>query len=98
MDFHKLFVSPLSVHIWAYIGKEKIPSKRLSKFLEIFYFIDFDKNILEKSLKGLTNDFENNVQLHSALLANCKIFLTQDKQLLKMAYFGQTEIKQNIQD
>ena len=98
MDFHRLFISPLSVHIWAYVGKEKIPSKKLNEFLETFYFINFDKDILEKSLKGPTNDFEDNVQLHSALLVNCQIFLTLDKQLLKMAYFGQTEIKQNIQD
>ena len=88
----KLFISPLSVHILLYVEKHKVPYDTLTSIEEIFALMPFDEAICYKSLTGPTNDFEDNVQLHSAALAECEFFLTQDKKLLLMKFFGKTQI------
>lgn len=47
-------------------------------------------------LSGPTVDFEDNVQLHSAAEAECEIFLTEDKKLLKLGFFGKTHVVSQI--
>lgn len=54
--------------------------------------IPFDSAIAEKALVGPTSDFEDNVQLHSAAEAECDIFLTEDKKLSDMKFFGKVRI------
>lgn len=93
---HVVFISPLSVHILMFFTKKKIPYSLLSKLREQFLIIAFDKFIMDKSLAGPTNDFEDNVQLHSAANAECDLFLTQDKILLGMKFFGKTQITKDI--
>lgn len=89
---HKLFISSLSVHILAYITKRKIPDPELSELVDLFTIVDFDRSICYKALESPTNDLEDNVQLHSAAEAECDFFLTNDKHLLAMKFFGKTRI------
>ena len=88
-----IFISPLTVHMLCYIYKKKMPEKYVTEFLEDFIVQPFILEITMKSLEGPTDDFEDNVQLHSAVDAGASIFYTEDKKLLKMRYFGAMEIK-----
>lgn len=89
---HTLLISPLSFHIYCYINKIKIPHKSASELIEEFQIVEFSEDILNRSLQGPTSDFEDNVQLHSAANAECDIFLTEDKKLLEMKFFGKVKI------
>ena len=89
---HKLYISPLSCHILCYTEKVKIPDAKLTQLLTNIGLVDLNSEVLSRSLSGPTNDIEDNLQLHSAVRANCEYFITRDKLLLKMAYFGKTKI------
>lgn len=89
---HQLFISSLSIHILTYLYKYKIPDKGLNVALKNFNIIDFNKQIVGVSLFGPTTDFEDNVQLHSAAEAECDLFLTEDRKLLNLKFFGKTKI------
>ncbi len=88
--------SCLSLHIYCYIYKIKIPDKKVSAQKEKFLLVDFSENILGKALLGPTSDFEDNVQLHSAAYADCDVFLTSDKKLLNLKFFGKTRIVKQL--
>lgn len=88
-----LFISPLSVHILFYARKLKVPDQDVNEFQEEFGMVPFTEDILKKALQGPTDDLEDNIQLHSAAEASCGIFLTEDKKLLNMKFFGITKIK-----
>lgn len=96
LDSHELYVSPLSLHILFYLYKYKMPPGSLMHALNTLSIIDFDNDIAEKAMLGPTPDFEDNVQLHSAIAADCALFLTNDKVLIKMGYFGNTKIVANL--
>jgi len=87
-----IYTSPISWHIYCYVYKIKIPDIKVAEQQELFYIVDFSETILSKALEGPTNDFEDNVQLHSAAEADCDIFLTEDKKLLGMKFFGKVKI------
>jgi predicted nucleic acid-binding protein len=89
---HELSISPLSIHILAYIYKHKIPSHELDIVQKLFNIIPFTETITANALIGPTSDFEDNVQLHSAAEEACDVFLTKDKQLLSMKFFGKVRI------
>lgn len=89
---NELFISPLSIHILTYIFKNKIPDKELDVNRELFNLVSFDRIIAQNSLIGPTKDFEDNVQLHSAASAECDVFLTEDKELLDIKFFGKVRI------
>ncbi len=89
---HINIVSPLSIAIYCYLYKLKIPNKHLSAQLGEFQLVDLSQTICDKALLGPTKDYEDNVQLHSAAEARCDLFLTKDKGLLKMKFFGKTKI------
>ena len=89
---NELFISSLSIHILAYVFKYKTPNKELDVNKELFNLVSFNTIITENALIGPTNDFEDNVQLHSAASAECDIFLTEDKNLLDMTFFGKVRI------
>ncbi|MBI4036161.1 hypothetical protein HY383_04390 [Candidatus Daviesbacteria bacterium] len=91
-----LFISPLSTHILFYARKLKVPDQEINELQEEFGMVPFTKYILEKALEGPTNDLEDNIQLHSAAEADCDVFLTADAKLLKMRFFGKTEIKSTL--
>lgn len=88
-----VFISPLSVHIYCYLFKIKIPDQKLSDQLGNFVQVSFTQQVTNHAQNGPTRDFEDNVQLHSAVEAECDIFLTSDKKILSMKYFGKLKIK-----
>ncbi|MBI4226111.1 hypothetical protein HY612_03285 [Candidatus Roizmanbacteria bacterium] len=93
---HDLVVSPLSIHILIYITKKKIPNEKLLKIINLFLIVDFNKVISKKALHGPTSDFEDNIQLHSAVAADCDYFLTSDRLLLKTKFFGKAQIVKSL--
>lgn len=93
---HKLFISPLSIHIYTYTFKTKIPNPKIVKALEAFEIISINENIIYNSLSGPTSDFEDNLQLHSSASCDCDYFLTNDKSLLSLRFFGKTRITTQI--
>lgn len=91
-----VLTSCLTIHILTYILKTRIPSIAVSGFVKNLRLIDFDKLILDNALIGPTDDFEDNIQLHSAVQGECDYFLTLDKNLLKLKYFGKVKICDKI--
>jgi predicted nucleic acid-binding protein len=85
-------ISVLSVHILSYLLKKKIPDEIFEKIVGRFKLVDLDNSMVKKALRGPTSDFEDNVQLYSAVAGECDYFLTLDKKLLKMKYFGKMRI------
>lgn len=93
---HTLFISPLSIHILTYLYKYKIPDNRLKGPNGFFHLVPFNEEITGNALTGPTVDFEDNVQLHSAAEAECEIFLTEDKKLLQLGFFGKTHVVSQV--
>lgn len=96
LNEHELFISPLSVHVLMYVAKQKIPYPVLFQMIHHFSLVPFGHLILQPSLEGPTNDFEDNVQLHSAAQAECDVFLTEDRELLDLTFFGKTKVLQKL--
>lgn len=92
----EVVISVLSVHVLAYVLKVKIPNPHFKELVGGMTEIEFSNKILDKSLNGPTIDFEDNIQLHSAVEGECDYFLTLDKNLLKMKYFGKVKISDRI--
>jgi len=93
---HAIYVSTLSYHVFFYASKKRVPDEKIKGIEEETEIVDFGKNILEKALSGPTSDLEDNIQLHSAAEAECDYFLTLDKKLLSMKFFGKTRIISNF--
>ncbi len=91
-----IFISPLSVHILTYTYKYKVPNNELDVNPEFFNIVNLDNDVVKNALLGPTDDFEDNVQLHSAAKAQCDLFLTKDKKLLNLKFFGKTKIIQDL--
>lgn len=96
LDGYELFISPTSVHILIYVTKQRIPYSKLSQIIKFFTIVPFDQTISVSSLEVPTSDFEDNVQLHSAAQAECNFFLTEDRKLLDLRFFGKTQIATSI--
>ena len=92
LNEHLLFISPLSTHILFYARKLKVPDKEVNELKEQIGIVSFTKHLLDKALIGPTPDLEDNIQLHSAADADCNLFLTADKKLLKLKFFGKVKI------
>ncbi len=92
LEGNLLFISPLSTHILFYAHKLVVPDKEASEMQEQFGIVPLNKYILDKSLVGPTKDLEDNIQLHSAAEAECDMFLSSDKKLLDMKFFGKVQI------
>lgn len=95
---HHVFVSPLSYHILFFTYKYKVPQDEISKQKELLDMVSLTDNILSHALQGPTSDLEDNIQLHSAAEAECDYFLTSDDKLLKMKFFGKTQIASSLPD
>lgn len=92
LDGQKGYISALSCHILCYVNKVKLPDKKIRSFAEDFLIVNLTDSIVQKAFDGPTIDMEDNIQLHSAAEAECDYFLTSDKKLLAMTYFGKTKI------
>jgi predicted nucleic acid-binding protein len=92
-------ISPLSFHIYCYVYKIDVLSPKSMKILKALSrleIINLNEAIVNKALNGPTDDFENNVQLHSGAVGECDLFVTNDKRLLKMKYFGKMRIASRV--
>lgn len=87
-----LLLSPLTAHIAHYVLKARVPSEKINAYLDFFSYVPLEAKIATSSQLGPQPDFEDNLQLHSAAAAECDIFLTQDRELLKLKFFGKTRI------
>lgn len=96
LENHIPFISPLSIHIYCYTYRVKIPNQLVSRQLEMFSSVDLTDAIISNACKGPTNDLEDNIQLHSAAEAACDFFLTSDKRLLTLGFFGKTRITNRL--
>ena len=92
LDKKTITVSALSFHILMYIMKLKVPNSKLNKYRKSCLIVALNKKVIKDAMIGPSVDFEDNVQLHSAVVGNCDYFLTLDKKLLKMKYFGKMKI------
>lgn len=92
LDGQKGYISALSCHILCYVNKIKLPDKQIRSFAEDFLIVNLSDSIVQKAFDGPTKDMEDNIQLHSAAEAECDYFLTSDKKLLAMTYFGKAKI------
>lgn len=89
---HEVAISPLSTHILFYVGKNLVPQTFMTAALEQFMIAPLTATVHGNSLVGPTNDFEDNIQLHSAAFFNASIFITNDKRLCAMKFFGSMKI------
>lgn len=94
---HIVYISPLSFHIYCYVYKIKIPNTHIVAQKDKFQIVEFSESILETALDGPTPDFEDNVQLHSAAHSDCEMFVTSDKKLLSLKFFGKLQIISPVQ-
>ena len=92
LDGQVVYISALSMHVLLYVLKYKVPNEKLFAVFDAYKIVELTESLLIRAASGPTSDFEDNVQLHSAAAANCDYFLTQDKKLLKLQYFGSVEI------
>ena len=98
LNNHEGFISALSCHILFYINKIAVPDEKTNAFLDDFNIVDLTNSVLRKALEGPTGDLEDNIQLLSAIENDCEYFLTADKKLLKMKYFGRLQIVNTLAD
>lgn len=89
---HVIFISPLSFHIYCYVYKIDVQENAISLWLKKFTCVNLTKKILSHALNGPTPDLEDNIQLHSSAEAEADYFITRDKNLLEMKFFGKAEI------
>lgn len=96
LDGQEGHISALSCHILCYVNKIKIPNQKIQAFIGEFTVVNLSSSILQKAFAGPTDDLEDNIQLHSAAEAECDYFLTSDKKILSMIYFGKTKIVKTL--
>ena len=96
LDEHKGYISTLSCHILFYVNKIRVPNEETNSFISDFNLIGLNPDILRRALHGPTADLEDNVQLHSSAEAECDFFLTEDKKLLDMKFFGKLKIANRL--
>jgi predicted nucleic acid-binding protein len=87
-----LFLSAYSIPVWFYVYKHSVPNPKFEELFNAFNIVDTTRDIISRSLIGPTEDLEDNIQLHSASDLGCDFFLTKDKVLLKLGYFGKVRI------
>ncbi len=92
-----LFISALSTHILFYSYHLTVPDRSIDEVQHQLGIVAFTEEILIKALIGPTKDLEDNIQLHSAAEAECDYFLTNDKKLLAMKFFGKTRIADTLE-
>ncbi len=93
---HEVCLSPLTIHIICYSFKIKVPDERIFDLVDQVLVVNLTSRLINPALIGPTQDFEDNIQLHSAVEANCDYFLTNDKELLILGYFGKTKIVNSL--
>lgn len=96
LNNHQGFISVLSCHVLFYVNKIKVPNTETESFIDGFNLTSFTLDTLKRALQGPTDDLEDNIQLHSAAESDCAYFLSFDKKLLKLGFFGKTQLVQSL--
>jgi predicted nucleic acid-binding protein len=92
LENNVIYISPLSVHIYCYVYKINVKTMSIAEQINKFQQVDLSDDVVTRALQGPTADFEDNVQLHSAADTDCTLFLTADKKLLEMKFFGKVKL------
>lgn len=83
-NYKKLYISALSVHICNYfIEKYNLGIEEYKQFFNNFETINLDTKVLELAYQNYTQDFEDSIQVASAINKKCTKFITLDKKLYK---------------
>jgi predicted nucleic acid-binding protein len=82
----------LSLHILAYVGKYRLPDENFSGLLDFLDVFLISEEVMKSSMDGPTSDYEDNLQLNCAVENDCDVFITSDKKLLKLSFFGKMKI------
>lgn len=93
LENNSVYISIISIHIYCYIYKIKLPNQIVLSQIKKFQVIDCTQDLAERALSGPTNDFEDNIQLHSAAEADCNLFLTSDRKIKELKFFGKVKIE-----
>jgi len=70
-----------------------MPDEDMLDRLSDINIVPMTADIAERAFIGPTKDYEDNVQLHSSAVCLADAFYTADKDLLRLKYFGSTQIK-----
>ncbi len=92
LDKYQCYVSTLSIHITMYVHKLSVPHPTLRSFLKYFGVLPLSRQTSLMSLEGPTSDYEDNLQLTAAAENGINIFITLDKELLKLKQFQSVKI------
>lgn len=81
---YELVTSPLCLAIAFYFSSKKdgeiIAKKKIGRLSDFLGVIEMNAKIVREALKDKrAHDFEDGMQYHAALEANCKIIVTEDK-------------------
>ena len=87
-----LYISTASIPIWVYVYKLDIDQINKSLIFEVFNLVSQTVEITKRAFTGPLKDYEDNIQLHSAAVSECSVFLTNDKEVLDLGYFGDMKI------
>ena len=96
LSSNQLFLAAYSIPVWFYVYKHSVPNPNTEKLFKTFNVVDTTSDIISRSLVGPTKDLEDNIQLHSASDSGCEVFLTKDKDLLKLGYFGKVRVCESL--
>lgn len=86
------YISALTIHILMYLSRNR-RNELVESLARKLHIVDYTEDIVLKGFTGPTQDYEDNVQLHSAIKGICDLFYTKDKELLKLGYFGSMKIE-----
>lgn len=65
--------------IWYLLGESKESIKEIETLTKHFKIVPLNLQVLNSSFKGEMNDFEDSIQLNSALKAGAKFLITRNK-------------------
>ena len=83
-NYKNLYISALSVHICNYfIEKYNLNLQEYQEFFNSFEIISLDTKIINSAYKNYNKDFEDSVQIASAISIKCDKFITLDQKLFK---------------
>lgn len=83
-NYKKSYISALSIHICNYfIEKYKLNLEDYKEFFNSFEIVTLDAKLLELAYQNHNKDFEDSIQISSAISAKCDKFITLDQKLLK---------------
>lgn len=80
----RAFVSGLSVHLTVYFGVRSLSLEEIRVFLEQFEVVPVSKKVVDWAWANRRNDdFEDALQIASAIYAGCEVFYTLDRTLAR---------------